>query len=120
MKGLAFLCCAFCAALSLSAVNWDGASISGTTPGGRMCFGLGEEIVLTLQLEGVDEPLPAETYFVDWERRGDDGKREKGRAKLPFPAGGHVIRTSSDTPGWVLVEANVVDKAGKRVPKNHP
>ena len=120
MKGLAFLCCAFCAALSLSAVNWEGASISGTTPGGRMCFGLGEEIVLTLQLDGVDEPLPAETYFVDWERRGDDGKRERGRVALPFPAGGHVIRTSSDTPGWVLVEANVVDKAGKRVPKNHP
>ena len=120
MKSLVILCGAFCAALSLSAVNWDGASISGTTPGGRMCFGLGEEIVLTLLLDGVDEPLPAETYFVDWERRGDDGKRERGRVALPFPAGGHVIRTSSDTPGWVLVEANVVDKAGKRVPKNHP
>ena len=84
MKSFVTLCAVFCGVLSLPAVNWDGASISGTTPDGRMCYGRNEEIVLTLNLEGVNEPLPANTYFIDWERRGDDGKREKGRVALPM------------------------------------
>jgi len=78
-----------------------------------------EEMVFTLKLEGVKEVIPADTYFVDWERRGDDGLSEKGRAALPFPSVGLVLRTKSAKPGFVCIEANVVTKDGKRVPKNH-
>ena len=105
--------------LSASAINWDNALISGTTPGGQVFFEPNEEMVFTLQLEGVKETLPPETYFVDWERRGDDGLSERGRAALPFPAGGLVLKTKSAKPGFVCIEANVVTKDGKRVPKNH-
>ena len=100
-------------------LNWDNALIMGTTPGGKMFYEPGEEMVFTLKLEGMKEPLPADTYFVDWERRGDDGLKERGRAPLPFPPEGLVLKTKSDKPGFVCIEANVVTKDGKRVPKNH-
>ena len=100
-------------------LNWDNALIMGTTPGGKMFYAPGEEMVFTLKLEGMKEPLPADTYFVDWERRGDDGLKERGRAPLPFPPEGLVLKTKSDKPGFVCIEANVVTKDGKRVPKNH-
>ena len=99
--------------------NWDNASITGTTPGGKVFFEPGEEMVFTLKLEGMEETLPPDTYFVDWERRGDDGLVQKGRAPLPFPKDGLVLKTKSDQPGFVCIEANVVTKDGKRVPKNH-
>ena len=100
-------------------LNWDNALIMGTTPGGKMFYEPGEEMVFTLKLEGMKDPLPANTYFVDWERRGDDGLKERGRAPLPFPPEGLVLKTKSDKPGFVCIEANVVTKDGKRVPKNH-
>ena len=115
MKGAALLVCGG----SALALNWDEATLTGTTPYGRVFFNPGEEMVFTLKLEGVNEPLPADTYFVDWERRGDDGLTEKGRAPLPFPQEGLVLKTKSDQPGFVCIEANVVTKDGKRVPKNH-
>ena len=99
--------------------NWDNASITGTTPNGKVFFEPGEEMVFTLKLEGMEETLPPDTYFVDWERRGDDGLVEKGRAPLPFPQDGLVLKTKSDQPGFVCIEANVVTADGKRVPKNH-
>ena len=100
-------------------LNWDNALIMGTTPGGKMFYEPGEEMVFTLKLEGMKEALPPDTYFVDWERRGDDGLKERGRAPLPFPPEGLVLKTKSDKPGFVCIEANVVTKDGKRVPKNH-
>ena len=101
------------------AINWDEAMINGTTPGGKVFYKPGEEMVFTLKLEGVKEEIPADTYFVDWERRGDDGLTEKGREPLPFPEDGLVLKTKTDKPGFVCIEANVVTKDGKRVPKNH-
>lgn len=101
------------------AVNWDEALINGTTPYGKIFYAPGEEMVFTLKLEGLKEELPANTFFVDWERRGDDGLTEKGRAPLPFPAEGLVLKTKSEKPGFVCIEANVVTADGKRVPKNH-
>ena len=100
--GLAF------AAFLAQAVNWDNALIRGTTPGGKLFFEPGEEMAFTLVLEGVKEALPPDTYFVDWERRGDDGLVEKGRAPLPFPKDGLVLKTKSAKPGFVCLEANVV------------
>lgn len=88
---------------------------------GRDCpfFAPGGEMVFTIHLEGAEDDMPSETYFVDWERRGDDGVTEKGRAPLPTSNNPLVIRTKSDKPGFVCVEANVVTADGKLVPKNH-
>lgn len=100
-------------------VDWDSAWLSGSL--GRDCpfFDPGEEMVFTIRTEGLKGDVPPGTYFVDWERRGDDGLVEKGRAPLPTDAAPLVVRTKSDKPGFVCVEANVVTADGKRVPKKH-
>ena len=104
------------AALSAGALDWDSALIRGTTPDGRLFYAPGEEMAFSLVLEGMTNAVPADTYFLDWERRGDDGLVEKGRAPLPVAAP-FVLRTRSERPGFVCVEANVVTKDGKRVPR---
>ena len=101
------------------AIDWDNALVMGKTADGRLFYKSGETITMNLWLEGVDAALPDGMYFVDWERRGDDGKTEKGRAPLPFPEGGLVLKTVMESPGFVCFEANVVTADGKRVPKNH-
>lgn len=107
------------AAAAPAPVNWDSAWLSGSL--GRDCpfFAPGEEMVFTIRLEGAQGGIPPDTYFVDWERRGDDGIVEKGRAPLPTAESPLVVRTRMDSPGFVCVEANVVTADGKRVPRNH-
>ena len=41
-------------------LNWDNALIMGTTPGGKMFYEPGEEMVFTLKLEGMKEITIAE------------------------------------------------------------
>jgi len=118
MKSILMVTAFSCAAFA-GAVDWDQALIRGTTPGGKIFFEPGEEMAFTLTLEGVKETLPADTYFVDWERRGDDGLVEKGRLPLPFPKCADSLILKTAKPGFVCLEANVVTKDGKRVPKNH-
>lgn len=105
--------------VSTAAVNWDAAWLSGSL--GRNCpfFAPGEEMSFTIRLEGVEGEIPPDTFFVDWERRGDDGITEKGRAPLPTADVPLVVRTKMDVPGFVCIEANVVTADGNRVRKNH-
>ncbi len=120
MKTLASLFIAMITAASANAVNWDAAWLSGSLGRSDPFFAPSEEMVFTIRLEGAQGDIPPDTYFVDWERRGDDGIVEKGRGPLPTAAAPLVIRTKSEKPGFVRVEANVVTADGKRVPKNHP
>ena len=112
-------CLALCCAVAQGAVNWDDALVVGHTNGGDKCFyGRGEEMVFTLELKGVKGEIPPGEFFLDWVRTANDGKTERGRAEasLTKPL---VIRTKLDRPGFVKIEANLVDKTGKRVPKKH-
>ncbi len=103
---------------SVRALDWSSALIRGKTLEDKLFYAPGEEMTFSLILEGMTNDVPADTYFLDWERRGDDGHVEKGRAPLPTnePL---VLRTKSDKPGFVCIEANVVMKDGMRVPKKH-
>ena len=76
----------------------------------------GETMTFTLQLQGV-KSIPPDTYFISWTRTGDDGKVEKGKApaSLTEPL---VIKTKLDQPGFVRIEASVVDKKGKAYRKS--
>ena len=100
------------------AVNWDEALVIGRTNGDKCFYAAGEEMVFTLELKGVKGEIPPREYFLDWVRTANDGKTEKGRAEASL-AKPLVIRTSLDRPGFVKIEANLIDKTGKRVPKNH-
>ena len=64
-------------------MNWDTAWLSGSLGRDNPVFAPGEEMSFTIRLKGVEGDIPPDTYFVDWERRGDDGVTEKGRAPLP-------------------------------------
>jgi len=101
-------------------VNWDAAQLVGRLVGrDDPFFAPGEEMVFEIRLDGAKGEIPPDAYFVDWERRGDDGVVEKGRAPLPTADAPLVLRTKSDRPGFVCVEANVVTADGRRVPKKH-
>ena len=97
-------------------VNWDDAWVFGRTNGDKCFYERGEEMVFTLELRDVKGVLPWDAYFFDWKRTANDGRTECGRALASKPL---VIRTHLDQPGFVKVEANVVDRDGKPVPKKH-
>ena len=102
-----------------ASVDWDSALLVGSLGHATPFFAPGEEMVFAIRLEGAKGEIPPDTYFVDWERRGDDGVTENGRAPLPSADAPLVIRAKMDEPGFVCIEANVVTADGKRVPKNH-
>ena len=108
----------FMAFVAAADVNWDEALLVGGVQRECPFFKPNEEMIFSLQLEGAKGDIPPDVYFVDWERRGDDGVTEKGRAPLPVKEP-LVIRTHSERPGFVCIEANVVTADGKRVPKKH-
>ena len=75
----------------------------------------GEEMVFTLSLQGA-EAFADGQYFVKWTRTGDDGAKEEGKVdakSLPL-----VVKTKLDQPGFVRLEALVVDAKGKTYTKS--
>jgi cephalosporin-C deacetylase-like acetyl esterase len=98
-----------------SASLWGGvldkAWIKGETDKNPLTYKTGEKMKFTLTLSGVEGELPKDTYFLDWKRTDDFGKVETGRiplSKKPFK-----YETSIDKPGFVRLEAFVVDKDSK-------
>ena len=89
----------------------DFAWIKGTTDKDPITYKPGEKMVFTLSLEDVEGTIPAGEYFLSWKRSGDDGLVETGKVSVtgkPF-----VYATKLGKPGFVRLQAEVVDKAGK-------
>ena len=101
--------------LQLAAGLLDGAWIKGTTDKCPLSYKAGEEIVFTLEPMGVEGEIPDGEYFLAWKRSDDFGGSESG--EVPFSARPFVYRTKLDKPGFVRLEAYVVDKDRKRVAK---
>ena len=95
----------------------DKAWIKGTTDKDPITYKPGEKMVFTLSAQGLDGNLPAGEYFLQWTRSGDDGIREDG--KEPLTAKPFVYETKIDKPGFVRIQANVVDKGGNRYMKQY-
>ena len=89
----------------------DNAWIKGTTDKDPDTYKVGEKMVFTLSLEGVEGQVPADEYLLDWKRSGDDGIVDGG--KIPVTGKPFVYETKIDKPGFVRIQANVVDKSGK-------
>ncbi len=108
------------AAEAIPSIDWEQAFLA-CSPG-RECpfYSPGEEMVFTLRLQRAKGEIPPDTYFVDWERRGDDGVTEKGRLPLPTDGSPLVLRAKSDNPGFVRISANVVTADGARVKSKIP
>ena len=102
-------------ALSATAGLLDNAWIKATTDKDPVSYKVGEEMVFTLTPMGLDGDVPEGEYSLSL-RRSDDftyGVEEK----FPFDGKPFVYKTKIDRPGFVRLEAYVVDKAGKRVKK---
>ena len=93
----------------------DFAWIKGTTDKDPITYRSGEKMVFTLSFEGVEGAIPEGEYFLDWKRSGDDGLVETG--KLAVTGAPFTYETKIDRPGFVRIQATVVDKDGKRYVK---
>lgn len=113
----ATLVASFFAAVAAFGGVLDKAWIKGTTDKDPITYKPGEKMVFTLSAQGLDGKLPAGEYFLQWTRSGDDGIRENG--KEPLTAQPFVYETKIDKPGFVRIQANVVDKDGNRYMKQY-
>ena len=102
-------------AFPLLAGTLDNAWIKGTTDKNPISYKPGEEIVFTLEPQGVEGDLPEGAYKLWWRRSDDYGTIEEG--SVPFTKVPFVYKTSLGKPGFVRLEAYVVDKDGRRVTK---
>lgn len=93
----------------------DKAWIKGTTDKNPLSYRAGEEIVFTLVPMEVDGDIPEGEYFLSWQRSDDYGKVESGMVQ--FTTKPFVYKTSLDRPGFVRLEAYVLDKSHKRFVK---
>ena len=97
---------------------FDKAWLKGTTEKAPIFYNPGETMVFTIKPQGIKGEIPANTYFLKWERSGDDGITEKGRE--PFTGKPFVYKTSIAKPGFVRLYAIVVDADGKPFKKKPP
>ena len=115
MKRMTVALAALFAAGALFGGALDFAWIKGRTDKNPIAYKSGEKMVFTLSFEGIDGAIPEGEYFLDWNRSGDDGLRDGGR--VPLTGQPFVYETRIDKPGFVRLQAHVVDKAGKRYTK---
>jgi cephalosporin-C deacetylase len=90
------------------------ASLTGTLDRPQALFAPNEEMVFILSADFQGQQ-PTKDYFISWERSGDDGVKESGKALVG--AEPLLVKTSLDRPGFVRIQAYLVDKRGKRVTK---
>ncbi len=111
MKSTKLFFLAFAASAAVFAGELDKALLRGSTDKRAIDYAPGEEMVFTLKLDRVQK-LPAGSWFIQWNRYGDDGKTfgDKVPADLSKPV---VIKTSLDRPGFVRVRAQLVDAQGR-------
>ena len=106
---------AMTAVATMAAVTLGGALdfawMKGVTDKDPVSYKVGEKMVFTLTAEDVEGAIPEGEFFLQWQRSGDDGIRENG--KLPVDGKPFVYETKSDKPGFVRLQADVVDKDGK-------
>ena len=81
----------------------DNAWMKGTTDKNPLLYKSGEEMVFTVEPQGIKGDIPEGKYFLKWERTGDDGISEKGSE--PFTGKPFVYRTSIAKPGFVRLYA---------------
>ena len=110
MKNLSFVAWFVLSSAAFAAGPFEDAVLHGETDKSRAIdYAPGEEMTFTLSLQGA-EAFGEGQYFVKWTRTGDDGKKETGKVDakaLPL-----VVKTKLDQPGFVRLEATVIDAKG--------
>ena len=95
---------------------WDEVVLSGATDKPPCSYRSGQKIMFDFSLTGLPEGAPLEGYQLKWHRRGDDGAQSEGF--LPLARSGMRVETSLSSPGFVHMEAWVVDASGSKVKRD--
>ncbi len=96
-------------------LNSSKVELIGKTDRNPVEYAVGDTITFTLTAD-IGEQKPTVDYFINWSRTGDDGKTEKGKAKLAD--GAVTIKTSLDRPGFVRIYATLTDRNGRNMKRN--
>lgn len=82
----------------------------------KAIYAPGEPMKFKFTIDFGDQPKPATAYTFKWNRTGDDGKKASGKENIESgkPV---VITTSTDKPGFVRVQAFVLDDRGRSIRK---
>ena len=110
-----FLLAAAFSVFSLCAGTLDNAWIKGTTDKNPLSYKPGEEIVFILTPMGIDGEVAEGEYTLLLSRSDDYGNFKEW--KEPFTGAPHVYKTSLGKPGFVRLQAYVLDKNGCRFVK---
>lgn len=109
----------FAASILVAAAGpFDKAELRGMTDKPPVGYAVGEPIDFTVTLTNADVPEDG-SYFVQWIRTGDDGKTESGAVPVVKDLSFH-IGTRLEKPGFVRIEAKLVDKNGREVKRDCP
>ncbi len=76
----------------------------------------GEEMKISFTVDFGDQPPPAQPCSIKWTRSGDDGKRTAGVESV-VPGEPAVVVASLDQPGFVRIQATLVDHKGRILQK---
>ncbi len=91
-------------------------TISGKTE--KAFYALGEPMKFALTVDFAGQSIPKEPYKLKWTRTGDDGKKATGTETVT-PGKPIFVTTSLDTPGFVYIQATLIDPQGKAVKKKN-
>ena len=97
---------------------FDGARLVGRTDKDPVSYKVGETIAFTLRLKGLSS-LPDGSWSVGWQLTGDDGQQRRGKSPISL-AQPVEVSTTLAKPGFVRLEAYLLDADGKRVLRDVP
>lgn len=107
--------------------KFDGAKFSKSVPidadkidfrgtSDKLDYAPGEEMTFTFTVDFGGQPAPKKPYSFRWTRTGDDGARQTGVCEIA-PGKPAVVKTKLDRPGFVRIEATLLNSRGKQVNK---
>lgn len=94
-------------------INPEKVTFAGKT--GKAFFNPGEEMVFTFLVD-VNGQKPDKPLSIAWTRTGDDGKRAYGK-EVVVPGKPVVVKTKLDKPGFVRMQARLVDHKSRTLTK---
>ena len=107
----------FVANLSARAdARWNGVVLKGVTDREPCSYVAGETMIYSFSLENMSAETDLTGFSLKWKRQGDDGVTQEGT--LPLAPSGMTVATSIATPGFVRMEAWVVDESGAKVKRD--
>ena len=91
----------------------DGVVLKGVTDKDPCSYVVGEKMKFSFSLHGLADGVSLDGLKLKWKRQGDDGKTEEGL--VPLSRRPMTVATSIAKPGFVHMEAWVVDSNGDKV-----